>query len=162
MKHWKERPFEYRALFNPAFCGLLLLRAMEGHREESETGLPFSLAFLILPICLHKDTRDIFKAHPRSYLLKLVTEYPQMLVGFHDRCGALTPYLLEGLGMTMQCGSFKVTDSGNLLLLEKGVRKKVDGTEESRDCQKLAWRIGRDFARINDRITIYSSFGVRP
>ena len=34
MKRWDQRPFEIRNLFNPAFCGLVLFRAMEGYEEE--------------------------------------------------------------------------------------------------------------------------------
>ena len=34
MKRWDQRPFEIRNLFNPAFCGLVLSRALHGYEEE--------------------------------------------------------------------------------------------------------------------------------
>ena len=57
MKRWDERPIEIRNLFNPAFCGLLLFRALCGFEEEDNSGMPFSLTLLILPLSLQKDSR---------------------------------------------------------------------------------------------------------
>lgn len=162
MKNWIERPFEIRNLFNPAFCGLVLLRALQGFKDENDSGMPFSLALLILPICLHKDSRKIISDHPRSYLIKTIANNPQLLVGFADRARSLLPYAFEGLGFTMQLQSFEVSDSGCLKLLDKGVRKKIDGTQESVECQKVAQIIGKNFAKIGDRVTIYTTLGVRP
>ena len=70
MKRWDQRPFEIRNLFNPAFCGLVMFRALNGYEEENVCGLPFSLSLLVLPLCLHKNSRDVIAANPRSYLLK--------------------------------------------------------------------------------------------
>jgi hypothetical protein len=52
MKRWDQRPFEMRNLFNPAFCGLVLFRAMQGYEEEDPNGIPFSLSLLVLPSVL--------------------------------------------------------------------------------------------------------------
>jgi hypothetical protein len=70
MKRWDLRPVEIRNLFNPAFCGLVLMRALCGYEEEDERGMHFSLALLVLPLCLHKRSREILHAGNRSYLLK--------------------------------------------------------------------------------------------
>ena len=162
MKVWKERPFEIRNLFNPAFCGLLLLRSMQGYEEEDENGLPFSLSFLVLPLCLHKDTRDILGANSRRYLLKTVNENPKLLVDFPLRAKGLVPYTLEALGLSMYLGSFKVTDSGRFKMEKRGVKSSYSGTVESVQCQRVAKNIGKKFAQINDRITIYTTFGIKP
>lgn len=162
MKLWNERPFEIRNLFNPAFCGVVLLRALQGFQEEDESGMPFSLVLLILPLCLHKESREILANNPRSYLLKTISSNPQLLVGFAGRVKSLLPYVLEGLGFTMHMRSFEVTDSGRLRVLDKGVRKKIDGSEESIECQKVAKMLGKNFAKIGDRVTIYTTLGIRP
>ena len=69
MKRWDQRPFEIRNLFNPAFCGLILFRALHGYEEEDSRGMPFSLSLLVLPLCLHKESREVIAGSPRSYLL---------------------------------------------------------------------------------------------
>lgn len=162
MKIWSERPFEIRNLFNPAFCGLILLRAFQGFEEFDESGMPFSLTLLILPLCLHKDSRDVISNNPRKYFLKIINDNPKLLVGFSERTRSLLPYTFEALGFTKQLQSFKVTDDGRLKMHEKGVRKKVAGTQESIDCQKAAKIVGKNFAKIGDRVTIYTTLGIRP
>jgi hypothetical protein len=162
MKAWDQRPFEVRNLFNPAFCGVILFRALAGFEEENEAGMPFSLALLVLPLCLHKDTRLVLAENARSYLLKGLEKNPRILVGFAERTQHLIPFALEGLGLLMEHGCFVVTEDGRLRTVDKKVRKTISGTEESIACQRVARFIGREFARIGDRGTIYSSFGVRP
>ncbi len=44
--------------------------------------MPFSLALLVLPLCLQKDAREVIAGSSRSYLLKIVEKNPQLLVGF--------------------------------------------------------------------------------
>ena len=85
MRRWDQRPFEIRNLFNPAFCGLVLFRALQGYEEEDSRGMPFSLSLLVLPLCLHKDSREVIAVSTRSYLLKVMEKNPKVQVGFADR-----------------------------------------------------------------------------
>ena len=97
MKRWDQRPFEIRNLFNPAFCGLVLFRAMHGYEEEDPRGMPFSLSLLVLPLCLHKDSREVIASSPRSYLLKTTEKNQQVMVGFADRATADAALCLRGV-----------------------------------------------------------------
>jgi hypothetical protein len=72
------------------------------------------------------------------------------------------PHTLEGLGISMERSSFHVNDDGRLKLSKKTIRKRIDGSGESKEIQKVAKMLGKGFAKIGDRVTIYSSFGVRP
>lgn len=162
MKPWSKRPFEVRNLFNPAFCGLLIARAIEEHVITSGKPLPHSLSLLILPLCLHKNTRLVLAAANRSYFLKVVEEHPQLLVGFPERARSMFPFCQEGLTLLAKMGCIDVNDQGALSLRPKTVRKTVSGTDETRECQQVAKYLGRQFARVSDRATIYASLGVRP
>jgi Family of unknown function (DUF6521) len=162
MKRWDRRPFEVRNLFNPAFCGLILFRALQGYEEENPDGMPFSLALLVLPLCLQKDSRQMIADSPRSYLLNTVEKRPQLLVGFAERATALMPFAFEAFGLLMERGCFVVSQGGRLKTVSGRVRKSVTGTSESVACQRVARTIGREFARIADRVTVYTAFGVRP
>lgn len=162
MKRWNHRPIEIRNLFNPAFCGLVLFRAFQGYEEENPDGMPFSLALLVLPLCLQKDTRQVIAESPRSYLLKTVEKNPQMLVGLSDRARDLMPFAFEAFGLLMERGCFVVTKDGRLKTVPHRVRKSVVGTSESISCQRVARIIGKEFARIADRVTVYTTLGVRP
>jgi hypothetical protein len=162
MKRWNERPFEIRNLFNPAFCGLILFRALQGYEEENSSGMPFSLTLLVLPLCLHKDSREVFAQNSRSRLLTVVEHNPQVLVGFARRAGDLVPFALEAFGLLMQKGCLRISKDGRLQTAPNRVRKSVTGTSESVSCQRVARLVGREFARIADRVTIYTTLGVRP
>lgn len=162
MKRWDQRLFEVRNLFNPAFCGLVLFRALQGYEEANTDGMPFSLALLVLPLCLQKDSRQVIADSPRSYLLNTVEKNPQLLVGFADRARDLMPFALEAFGLLMEKGCFVVSHDGRLKTVPDRVRKSVTGTSESITCQRVARIIGKEFARIADRVTVYTTFGIRP
>lgn len=162
MKRWDQRPFEIRNLFNPAFCGLVLFRAMQGYEEEDPRGMPFSLSLLVLPLSLHKDSRAVIAASFRSYLLKITEKNPQMQVGFADRVTAMLPHAFEGFGLLMERGCISVTDDGRLQTVPDKVRKSVTGTNETKSCQRVARFVGKEFALIADRVTVYTTFGIRP
>lgn len=162
MKRWDQRPFEIRNLFNPAFCGLVLFRALNGYEEEDARGMPFSLSLLVLPLCLHKDSREVIASSPRSYLLKTAEKNQQIMVGFTDRVTQMLPYAFEGCGLLMERGCIAVADDGRIQTVPKKVRKSVGGTAETVACQKVARIVGKEFARIADRATVYTTFGIRP
>ncbi|WP_274541244.1 three component ABC system middle component [Methylosinus trichosporium] len=42
------------------------------------------------------------------------------------------------------------------------MRKSITGSEETQSIQKVAKYLGKEFARIGDRVTIYATMGVRP
>lgn len=161
MKRWDQRPFEVRNLFNPAFCGLVLFRAIQGYEEEDSRGLPFSLSLLVLPLCLHKDSREML-ASSKSHLLKITEKKPQIQVGFAERATVMLPYAFEGFGLLMERGCILVTDGGRFQTIPDKVVKSVTGTKETKSCQRVARFIGKEFARITDRVTIYTTFGIRP
>lgn len=162
MKRWDQRPIEIRNLFNPAFCGLVLFRSFSSYDDEDPRGMPFSLSLLILPLCLHKESRDLLVRSNRSYFLKIVSSHPQLLVNFGRRAADMLPFTFEALGLLMQLGVFEVNANGRLKALQEGVRKTVSGTPESIACQRVARFLGKEFARVADRATIYATLGVRP
>lgn len=162
MKRWDERPFEIRNLFNPAFCGLVLFRALAAFEEVDSRGMPFSLTLLILPLCLQRDSREILARGNRSYFLKIIAANPQMLVDFPNRVTALLPFTQEALGLLMQLGTLVVEPDGRLKTVPEGVRKTPSGTAESIACQRVAKYLGKDFAQIGDRVTTYTTLGIRP
>ncbi|MEO8737426.1 MAG: three component ABC system middle component [Edaphobacter sp.] len=162
MKQWNQRPFEIRNLFNPAFCGLVLFRALHGYEEEDGRGMPFSLSLLVLPLCLQKDSREMVANSPRSYLLKTTEQNPQLLVGFADRVTHMRLYTFEGFGMLLERGCVAIADGGRIQTVRGKVRKTINGTDETVSCQRVARIVGREFARIADRVTIYTTFGIRP
>ena len=162
MKPWAARPFEIRNLFNPAFCGIVIIRALQSFEAEQAEGMPFSLTPLILPLCLHRQSRQIIAHNPRSYLLRTISKHPEILVRFPERTRSLLPYTFEALGVSLQHQALAISDTGRIKTVYRTVRRRIDGTSESIEIQQVARIVGRQFARISDRATIYTSLGVRP
>ncbi|MDX1090753.1 hypothetical protein GOL89_27225 [Sinorhizobium medicae] len=162
MKSWQQRPIEIRNLFNPAFCGLVLYRTIASFQEVENAGLPFSLSLLVLPLCLQRQSREIFRKGSRSYFLKIVAEHPELQVDFARRCNDVFPFTLEGLGVLMHVGALDISPEGRLRPGPAGVRKSISGTPETIETQRVAAYLGKEFARIGDRATIYTTLGIRP
>jgi hypothetical protein len=162
VKRWDQRPFEIRNLFNPAFCGVVLFRAVHSYEEKDVRGIPFSLSLLVLPLCLHKNSREVIANSPRSYLLRTVEKNQQVMVGFADRVTQMLPYAFEGFGLLMERGCIAIADDGRIHTVPNRVRTAVSGTDETVSCQNVARIVGREFARIADRVTVYTTFGIRP
>jgi hypothetical protein len=141
---------------------LVLFRALQGYEEEDPRGMPFSLSLLVLPLCLQKDSREVIAASSRSYLLKITEKNLQVQVGFADRASTMLPHAFEGFGLLMEMGCISVADDGRFHTVPDKVRKSVTGTDETKSCQRVARFIGKEFARIADRVTIYTTFGIRP
>lgn len=162
MRIWNRRPIEVRNLFNPAFCGLVMHRALATFQEFDSRGMPFSLSLLILPLSLQKQSREILHRGNRSYFLKLVGEFPELQVGFGRRCTDLLPFTFEALATLASVGVLEVKEGGRLTVSLERVRKTVGGTNESQSAQKVAIYLGKEFAKVGHSSTIYTTLGVRP
>lgn len=162
MKLWHQRPREIRNLFNPAFCGLVLARGVEGFSETVNRPMPFSLTLLILPLCLHKRTREQIKEANRAYFTSILQEHPEVRVDLARRARGLLPYTMEAFAYLMSCGAIEIDEFGCVTIRGNTVRKSISGSQDTKDCQTVARSLGRKLALINDRATIYTTLGIRP
>lgn len=162
MKHWADRPREIRNLFNPAFCGVVLLRGIEGFHTVADKGMPFSLTNLVLPLCLHAESRDAINQGARSYLSKIVETHPALLIGLPERARSLIPYTHEAFAYLLHQGAVQVDEQGAVVAVPKSITSTIKGSDETRACQRAARTLGKKMARVGDRATIYMTFRVRP
>lgn len=161
MKPWSQRPVEVRNLFNPAFCGLVVHRALKGYEEIKADGMPYSLSLLVLPLVLHGDTRKELRSRPKTRLLSIL-EQSHVTLGFDERASELLQFAHEGFALLAQRHCIEVSESGSIRTVARRMRSTVGETEETQECLRTAKRIGKEFARIGDRATIYTALGVRP
>lgn len=55
---WTTRPREEAALFNPAFCGEIIVRSAASYLQVKPQGFALPLAYLLLPLTLSAQLRD--------------------------------------------------------------------------------------------------------
>jgi hypothetical protein len=163
---WHERSTEEASLLNPGFLGLLTWSAAGGFREANEgEGMPFTLAFIIAPITLHKATREALPRSPRTSLAAWLEENAFFRVGFADRARALSPFVRESLLFGAAQGLLALADGGHVV---PGPRPRSlnrylkDSSDEVRDCMKSAAFAGKWFALAGSASTVMTLWGVRP
>lgn len=172
MSLWTERPTELANLLNPAFTGALLRTALDGYVDELHAGMPFELAFLVLPLCLHPGTAsrlptDASKTPLHAWLQR--EENRDVLVSFADRVLALVPYTREALVFAAQRGVLVFDDSGAIRVgavkwakLTSYSNSYRNSGEEVKEAIRRAEFVGRWFALAGTTTTIFTLLGVQP
>jgi hypothetical protein len=162
---WHERPIELANLLNPAFTGAALRFAVAGYVKETEVGMPFELAFLIFPFCLHRATRSRLPRAVSTLLHAWLQENRDVLVLFPERSRSLVPFTKEAILFTCQREVLKVDDAGLLWPGDAGLRGITSyktASDEAKEATNRAEFVGRWFALSGTPVTIYTLLGVRP
>lgn len=162
MIDWSVRPFEERNLFNPAFCALILAAAIREYERVAGKPMPYSLTLLVLPLCLHQPARNQILGSKRISVLRIVALQPDLLINFAERARSLVQYATESFALLASKGCIEVSDDGGIHLLPRKVAPQALSTGDAEMCRNAATVLGRDFAQINDRVTIYTSLSIRP
>jgi|SRR5271157_1232885 len=165
MSRWESRPQEEATLLNPAFCALILSLAVEDYARTLRDGMPFALAFLVLPIVLHKPTRDSLPQRTTRALSSWLDEHEDLRATFAERARALSPYVREALLFSLLHERLKLTDQGHLIIgaKERGFTSYVTAaTDEVKVCLTKAQFVGRWLTSAGNVPTIFALWGVRP
>ncbi|MGR6805099.1 three component ABC system middle component [Sphaerotilus natans] len=162
MKDWSSRPFEERNLFNPAFCGVVLAAAIREYERVSGKPMPYSLTLLVLPMCLHQASREQILENKRLSVLRIFALRPDLMVDFAERARALVQYATEAFALLASKDCIKVGDDGGISLIPRRISPQPLKTEDAERCREAAVVLGRNFAQINDRVTVYTSLSIRP
>jgi len=162
MIDWSIRPFEERNLFNPAFCAVILAASIREYERVARKPMPYSLTLLVLPLCLHQPARDQILGSKKVSVLRIVALQPDLLVDFVERARSLVQYATEAFALLASKGCIEVSEDGGIHLLPRRVSPRTLSTGDAERCRNAATVLGRDFAQINDRVTIYTSLSIRP
>lgn len=159
---WHQRPPEAASLLNPAFCALVLRAASAGFERKKSQGMPLALSYLILPIILHPRTRATLPSSANAKHTIWLSRYPEARIGFSRRARGLVPFTREAILFALQHQAMKLDDSGSLSANERSPAHPVAPGTEVADCIAKAGLLGRWFADIQDVVTIFVLWGVRP
>lgn len=129
---------------------------------ETGKGMPFGLSFLVLPLVLHKPSRDFL---PKSIATKFHTwvhNNQSLRVGFSARAQKMTDYTKESLLFGVHRQILIISDDG-LINAPKVRLPKLDWPldSESSKCKNKAHFLGRWLTRAGDLATIYAILGVK-
>jgi hypothetical protein len=163
MQVWEERPREIAALFNPAFCAVLLRETTRGYHREANQGMPYPLVLLVLPIVLHKATRENLPGTTRTRLHVWLQNNPAARINFASRVRQFIPYTREALIFGIQHRVLITDDDGAFIHGQRRL-STLNWAEDSEpeECRKQAGFVGRWFAQAGEATTIFAMWGIRP
>ena len=163
MNPWEKRPIEIANLLNPAFCGELLRRCINEYNLKNNNGFPYSLSFLILPLILHKITREILPTARRKHFHAWLQENQNIRIGFVSRTRSLIPVTIESINFLLNMNVLSIDNNANLHLTSLKVKTvKSQNIGEIQDCYSKAKIVGYLFSQIRKPSTVYLMFGVSP
>jgi hypothetical protein len=166
MLAWQQRPDEEAHLFNPAFCCFLITKSVEDFAKQTKHGLVLPLAFLVLPVVLHKDTRHALPGKTTTQMLAWIQDHPERLIGFAERSQRMRLITKEALMFGLAHGFLAIGTDATLVVGPKRVSTTnevfAQSTDEVRECLDRARFFGRWLAGAGTPGTIMASWGVAP
>ena len=165
MKTWATRPTELAYLFNPAYCGWVLREAIEGYASVKPDGMPLPMTYLVLPVVLHRATRDLLPRGVATTLHGWLQERPELRINFADRTKELAPFTREAVLFLGVRGQLHVGDGGAVTVagkLGRGKAALLDNSEEMKESLTKAKFVGRWFASAGEPATVFQMWGVCP
>lgn len=161
---WEKRPIEIANLLNPAFCSMLIRDSIEGFHKEDRQGMPYSLSFLILPLILHKSTREALPSTIRTKLHVWLQNTQEARVNFVERARQLVPYTKESQFFGLREGIISINEYGNFLPVKRLFTRCSWANDliETDSCRNKAYFLGRWLAKVGDVTTIFFMWGICP
>jgi hypothetical protein len=154
--HWDIEPLRpsfsvVEVVQNPALGAAAVWSAASGHYIEDERPLPFHLAFLVLPIVLHRETRDIVSStYESSGLVKFAFKYKgheDNLLAVHTRSLMLRTLTLDSISTALAAQLLSL-DYANAALTPAKVRGRPRQARDTEEILDAATKVGRWFAQL--------------
>jgi len=161
---WTERPAEEARLFNPAFCGELIGRTVGEYHHTRQAALSMATAFLILPLTLHKPTRDALPGRANTAFAGWIADNAALLAELPERARRLRPVSREALIFAVRHQLLAFEGSG----LAPGGRpvrlhaRPAVTTDEVNAARSAAGLLGRWFGAQSTPTSILQGMGVAP
>jgi Family of unknown function (DUF6521) len=165
MNHaWSKRNPIVANLFNPAFCGeLIRIVVYNYNKQKITTNFPFAFSFLVLPILLHKETREQIPKSVRTYLFVWVESNDFLFFDFSKRTKSMVNYTREALMFAMAYKKIDISNEGEIIAKREKVKLIArEDYEEYNEIIKKAEMLGKWLATTSDVKSIYSFFRITP
>jgi hypothetical protein len=120
---------------------------------------------LVLPMVLHRETRESLPPRTTTSLAVWVGRNPLALSTIADRSRSLVPFTKEALRFAGTYGLLQFNQT--LILANLDWRKRMDlalkdSSDEVRACAKRAEFLGKWFAKTGNAETVLALLGIQP
>jgi hypothetical protein len=154
------RPADEVALYNAAFLAMLLAAASRAYQRKRGTGLPWILAFLVLPMVLPRTIRAALPRRTSAYLVNWIRSNPLSVLELPSQAKAFSPYVREAMRFGLRHRYLALEDA---FLSSSISDRQVDLTAngEAIEIVKAARLLGGWLAK-EEAVQVLAQFGVRP
>ncbi|MBC9798632.1 three component ABC system middle component [Sinomicrobium weinanense] len=160
---WTERNKIVANLFNPAFCGEIIRATAQEYNKHTNTNFPFAFAFLVLPIVLHKATRERMPRTVKTYFFVWVEKNDDLFFDFTKRSRSMVKYTKEALSFLLFHSKIEFEDNAGIIVTEQKVKKiNKDDYQEYNEILKKAEMLGKWLSSTSDVKSIYSFLRITP
>lgn len=165
MTRWSDGTLEERMLLNPAFCANLLWHFAAAGSETGRRQMTFVESFLVLPIVLHRSTRESLPRSTRTSLSVWLDENPLWKASVAARAKTLVPFTKDAL---LFAGIHQfIRLQNDTVFADLTWRRRVNAalrlsTSEAQVCAKKANFVGSWFSGAGNATTVMALIGVRP
>ncbi len=166
LTRWEQRVPEEAFLFNPAFCGALVVEFTREYSKARADGCPYVLPFCALPVSLHPRTRSLLPGTTITSMYTWIERNSEALIGYRDRARSFRPVFQEAIRYAVDRSALAISDKGELTVGKSKVaftaKFEQELTHDARDCVAATKMLARWFARAGTTSTILSAWGIRP
>jgi len=164
LKNWEDRSIITANLLNPAFCGEILRRTIENYNNNKlKVEFPFSLACLILPIVLHKKTRDFMPLRSSTYFHSWVEQNEHLFIDFPLRVRQILPFTRESLMFLLKHKAIIINETGHIEVNPyRKINPKGEDIEEVIEIFHKAELLGKWLSLTGNAQTIFMFLKIRP
>jgi hypothetical protein len=163
---WEQRVPEEAFLFNPAFCGALLVEFVREYSKARADDCPFVLPFCALPVSLHPRSRSLLPGTTITSMYTWLERNSNALIGYKDRARSFRPVLQEAIRYAIDRSALAISNNGDLAIGPSKVaftpKFERELTHDARECVTTTKMLARWFARAGTTSTILSAWGIRP
>lgn len=161
---WDSRPPEVANLLNPAFCSVLLFDTVKQYQSEGFDGLPYPLSFLVLPIILHKNTRQSLPKTRSTKMSAWLQDKSFVKIGFAKRARLTVPFTNEAILYGVHGQVLSLSNEGLLMVGSSTISPPKRGNldDEIFEYREKAKFLGKWFSDVGSVSTIYAQWGIKP
>lgn len=160
---WSDRNTIVANLFNPAFCGEVIRVVAKEYNKNTSSKFPFAFTFLVLPILLHKETRERMPKSVRTYFFVWVEENDDLFFDFATRTSNMVKFTKEALTFLMAYQKISFTENGEINTTSTASKMPISSDYfEYNEIIKKAEMLGRWLSSTTDAKSIYSFFRITP
>ena len=157
MSSWANRAQVAATLLNPALIATIESTAAYEYERTADQAMRWPVAFLVVPLVLHRPTREALPRDTRTHLSTWVLRNPVLRAGFPERVRSLVPVVHEGLRFGLRHGVLSA-DDGYL----RGVLNPSMAQGHLGDLLRSGGLIGRWLAKTNQPSTAFALLGITP